>query len=64
MYVSFEFQLGQVYMGDGEEEMDEVIFFWFFYVCVFYECFQINSLEKEGGVSCVVFWMLMIWLSD
>lgn len=64
MYVSSEFQLGQVYMGDGEEETDEVILFRPLYVCVPHERLQINSLEKEGGVSRAASRMSMTRLSD
>lgn len=64
MYVSSEFQLGQVYMGDGEEETDEVILFRPLYVCVPHERLQVNSLEKEGGVSRAASRMSMTRLSD
>lgn len=65
MYVSSEFQLGQVYMGDGEEEeTDEVILFRPLYVCVPHERIHANSLEREGGVSRAASRMSMTRLSD
>lgn len=64
MYVSSEFQLGQVYMGDGEEETDEVILYRPLYVCVPHERLLVNNVEKEGGVSRVASRMSMTRLSD
>jgi hypothetical protein len=64
MYVSSEFQLGQVYMGDGEEETDEVILYRPLYVCIPHERLLVNNVEKEGGVSRVASRMSMTRLSD
>ncbi|KAJ8305449.1 hypothetical protein KUTeg_015994 [Tegillarca granosa] len=51
MYISSEFQLGQVYMGDDETDTDDVVLYRPIYVCVPHERIQVTNIEKEGKMS-------------
>lgn len=51
MYISSEFQLGQVYMGDDETDTDDVVLYRPIYVCVPHERIQVTNVEKEGKMS-------------
>ncbi|CAC5396249.1 unnamed protein product [Mytilus coruscus] len=51
MYVSSEFQLGQVYIGEGEEPDDEVILYRPVYVCVPHEKIMVTNIDREGHMS-------------
>ncbi|KAK3089881.1 hypothetical protein FSP39_007300 [Pinctada imbricata] len=50
MYVSSEFQLGQVYMGD-EEDTDDIILYRPVYVCVPHERLQVTNVAKKASRS-------------
>lgn len=51
MYISSEFQLGQVYTGEGEEPDDEVILYRPVYVCVPHEKITVTNIDKDGHMS-------------
>jgi len=52
MYISSEFQLGQVYMGDTDEtENENVIIYRPVYICVPHEKIKVTNTEKDGMVS-------------
>lgn len=51
MYVSSEFQLGQVYIGEGEEPDDEVILYRPVYVCVPHEKIMVTNIDRESNMS-------------
>lgn len=51
MYISSEFQLGQVYIGEGEEPDDEVILYRPVYVCVPHEKITVTNIDKDGHMS-------------
>lgn len=51
MYVSSEFQLGQVYIGEGEEPVDEVILYRPVYVCVPHEKIMVTNVDRESNMS-------------
>ena len=64
MYVSSEFQLGQVYMGETDDGNDDVVLYRPVYVCVPHERLQVTNVEKEGMVSRVASRLSMTRLND
>ena len=52
MYISSEFQLGQVYMGETDEtERENVLIYRPVYICVPHEKIQVTNTAREGMVS-------------
>ena len=47
MYISSEFQLGQVYMGDEATEQDDVILYRPVYACIPHERKEVTNIVKD-----------------
>ena len=48
MYISSEFQLGQVYMGDESTEQDDVILYRPVYACIPHERKEVTNIVKDS----------------